>query len=107
MGIVVDADYFGIDCLSDLKDLGGRADLVVGYLRDVDKPVNSRDDLGKGSERHQADDLYLGNVADPVPVREDLPRVGLLGLVPEGDSLRLRIEVLDIDMDRLADRNHV
>ena len=32
VGIVVDADYFGIDCLSDLKDLGGRADLVVGYL---------------------------------------------------------------------------
>ena len=79
---------------------------MIGNLRDVNQAVHTGHDFGKCAEGHHVDDLHGSNVADLVLIGEDLPGIHFLGLIAKGNALFLGIEVLDKDIDVLAELNH-
>ena len=73
----------------------------------MDQTVHTVNDLGKCAERHQADDLHACNVTDRILRAEDVPRIALLGLVAERDALLFGVKALDVNRQRLADRDNI
>ena len=69
----------------------------------MDQTVRAGHDLSKCAEGREADDLDRCNVADVVLVLEDVPGVHLIGLVAERDLAGLAVEVLDVNVDDIAD----
>ena len=73
----------------------------------MDKSVNTVNDLRKCAKGHHINYLYRCNVANCVLSGEYVPRVSVLGLVSERDSLLLSVEALYEYCDLLTNRNNV
>ena len=68
----------------------------------MDQAVHAGDDLSKGAEGHQLDNLDGGHVAHLELVQEQVPGVGLSGLVAQRNLLLLGVKADDIDVDLVA-----
>ena len=73
----------------------------------MDQAVHTGNDLSKGAEGHQLDDLHLDHIANLVLVQENVPGVGLGGLVAQGDLLLLGIVGDDKDLDLVTHLDHL
>ena len=105
--LVVNVDDARVHNLSDFQNIGGLRNPLKRDLRNVDQTVHTVNDLGKCAERHQADDLHACNVTDRILRAEDVPRIALLGLVAERDALLFGVKALDVNRQRLADRDNI
>ena len=73
----------------------------------MDQAINARDDLSEGAESGHRNNLSGDNVADLVISLEHFPRVVLGLLVAQGDLLVLGVDVLDINIQHVANFNNV
>ena len=103
----IDVDDLGVNDLTKLENVCGLGDLAIYDLRNVDQTVRAGDDLGESAEGHHADDSAGNHVADVVLVDEQVPGIGLLGLVSERNALFLTVEALDIHSDGVAHGNNL
>ena len=83
----VDIDDLRINNLTLFKNFCGSSELLVSDLGDVDETVNAGDDLCECTEGHHGNDGYGSNVVYVVLIGEELPGVGIFGLVAERDSV--------------------
>ena len=100
---LVNCRYLNVNNLTYLKNVRGLAYLFKRDLRDVDKSVNAVNYLCKCAEGHKAYYLNRDNVAYLIVCGEDVPRVSILGLVSERNSLLFCVEFLDEYRDLLSD----
>ena len=107
MLLLVDRGDLRIDDVADGQHLIGLADAAVGDLGDVDQAVHTGQHLGKRAEGHELDDGDLRHIADLEGGRELDPGVVVGILVAEGDLVVLRVEADDVDIDLVADGQHV
>ncbi len=82
-------------------------DVVRGELRDVDQALDTGVDLDERAEGDHLRDLALDDVGHVVGVDDALPRVGLGLLEAEGDPLPVAVDVEHLDLDLVADRQHL
>ena len=80
---------------------------MVRKLGDVDQPLDAGEDLDEGAERDDLRHAALDDVALAVRVEHLLPRVGLRLLEAERDPLALSVDVEHLDVDGLADLEHL
>ena len=76
--------------------------MAVGNLRNVDKSVNTVDNVCERSEGGKTDNLGLNNRADRIIPLEDFPGVVLNSLVAERNLSVLPVKSLDIYLDNVA-----
>src|SRR5262249_37627839 len=103
----VHLDDLDADDVALRDDLSRVLDVVRGELRDVHKPLDPRQDLDEGSERDHLGDAALDDVVDRVAVEHLLPRIGLRLLETERDALAVAVDVEHLDLDLLADLEHL
>src|SRR5262249_6980113 len=101
----VDVDHLDLHLLADLEDRLRRVDVFVADLGDVDQALDAlrdADERPEGNElRHGAGD-YRARLRGPL---ELLPRVLLRGLERQRDALPVEVDVEDLDLDLLPDRD--
>ena len=73
----------------------------------MDQAIDAGQHLGKRAEGHELDDGDLRHIADLEGRRELGPGVAVGILVAEGDLVVLRVEADDVDIDLVADGQHV
>ena len=100
----VDLEDLDLDLVAGSDDLARVLDVLLGELGDVHEPFDTLEDLHERAERDDLRDGALELVTHVVGVDDPLPRI-LLGLLEtEGDALAVAVDVQDLDLDRLADR---
>ena len=105
---LIHLEHHGFDGFADADDLGGVPDVSgPAHLRDVHQAFDARLDLDKGAVVGDRHDLALDPGADRVFGRDVLPGVRLELLHAEADALALPVDVEDLDLDFLADRDHL
>lgn len=103
----VDVDDLSLNFLAYGQNVVDVGNSLSGDLGDVDKAVNTRNDLCKCTELCDAYDSSLDNVADLVLLNELGPGV-LIGILSgEGNSLLLGIEGLNDNGDLVAFLNDI
>src|SRR3954447_17383531 len=103
----VDLEDLDLDLVARRDDLARVLDVVAGQLGDVHQALDAVEDLDEGAEGDDLGDLALELVADVVGVDDPLPRV-LLGLLEaQGDALAVAVDVEHLDLDLLADLEHL
>ena len=75
---------------------------MICDLAYVDKSVSTGNHLGKSAERHERYDLHAGGIAYGILLAEDVPGIGVLGLVAERNSALFAVKRLDINLDNIA-----
>ena len=105
--VAVDLEDEHVDGVALGDDLARVLDVVVGELGDVHEPLDAREDLDEGAERDDLRDAALDDVALAVAVEHLLPRVGLRLLEAERDPLAVAVDVEHLDLDGLADLEHL
>ena len=105
--LAVDLEDEHLDVVTLRDDLARVLDVVRGELGDVHEPLDAGEDLDEGAERDDLRDLPVDDVALGVGVDHLLPRVGLRLLEAERDALALAVDVEHLDLDRLADLEHL
>src|SRR3954451_22331624 len=88
-------------------DLARVLDVVLCELADVDEPFDARQDLDERAERDDLRHLAGDDVALVIALEHLLPRIGLRLLESERDALTLAIDVENLDLDLLADLEHL
>ena len=81
--------------------------MVLRELGDVNEPLDAGHDLDEGAEGDDLRDLALDDVALVVLVEDLLPGIALGLLEPERDPLPLAVDVEHLDLDGLADLEHL
>ena len=105
--VEVDVDHLDGDLLTDADHLLGDVDVALGQLRDVDQALDAVVDADEGAERHQLGHPARDQLADLVGAGELAPRVLLGRLERQRDPLALQVDVQDLDLDLLADLDHL
>ena len=105
--LAVDLEDEDVDRVALRDDLAGVLDVMARELGDVHEPLDPGEDLDEGAERDDLRHAALDDVALPVAVEHLLPGVGLRLLETERDALALPIDVEHLDLDRLADVEHL
>ena len=103
----VDLEDQHVDRVALRDDLARVLDVVLRELGDVHEPLDPRQDLDEGAEgddlRHASlDDVVLG-----VALEHLLPRIRLGLLEAERDALAVAVDVEHLDLDLLADFEHL
>ena len=80
---------------------------MVGDLRNVHQTIHARNDLRERTEGGHADDLDRHGLIDRIVALEDLPRILVRLAIGERDLFLLDIQILDGDLDFLADGQHI
>ena len=88
--------------LADRQEIGYVVDALIGYLGDVDKAVDSGDNLREGAEIGDRDYLSLDNLPELVISLEDIPGIVRLLLVNQRDLAGFVVDILDGDLDVIA-----
>src|SRR5262245_26217810 len=105
--LAVDLEDPHVDGVALRDDLARVLDVMRRELRDVDEPFDSREDLDEGAEGDHLRDAPFDDVVLAVRVEDLLPWVGL-GLLPaERDPLAVAVDVEHLDLDGLADVEHL
>ena len=81
--------------------------MVLRELGDVHEALDARQDLDEGAERDHLRHAALDDVALAVALDHLLPRIGLRLLEPERDALAVAVDVEHLDLDVLADLEHL
>ena len=81
--------------------------VVGGELGDVHQTLDAGVDLHEGTERDDLRDATLDHVVHLVALDDALPRVGLGLLEAQGDPLAVAVDVEHLDVDLLADLEHL
>ena len=81
--------------------------MVLRELGDVHEPLDAGQDLDEGAERDDLRDATLDDVVLAVALEHLLPRIGLRLLEAERDALAVAVDVEHLDLDRLADLEHL
>src|SRR3954468_9959025 len=103
----VDLQDLDLHLVAGLHDLARVLDVLLSELGDVHEPLDALEDLHERAERDDLGDGALELVAHVVGVHHALPRV-LLGLLEaQGDALAVAVDVEHLDLDGLADRQHL
>ena len=79
--------------------------MVSRHLGDVDEPLDAVADLDERSERYELGDTAIDELADPMAAREFLPRVLLGCFQRQADALTVEVDLEDLDLDLVADRD--
>ena len=104
----VHAEHDGLDEVADGDQLGRVLDpLVPGHLGDVDQALDAVFQLDEGAVVGDRDHLAAHDGSDRVLVVGLLPRIGPDLLVAEADPLGLGVELQHLDLDGLADLEHL
>ena len=77
------------------------------HLADVHQAFDARLQLDEGAVVRDGYDLTLHPCTDRVLLGDVLPRIGVQLLEAEGDALALPIDVENLDLERLADLDHL
>src|SRR5690348_6464176 len=80
---------------------------MLRELGDVDEPLDAGQDLDEGAERADLGHLALDLIALAVRVQHLLPWIRLGLLETQGDALALAVDVEHLDLDVLADLEHL
>ena len=100
--VAVDAQHDRLDFLIGLEHLGRLVDaLGPGQLGDVHQPLDTRLQFHKRAVRHEIDHLAGNLLADGKFLVDVLPRVFLLLLQAEADTLALLVDVEHHDLQLL------
>ena len=105
--LAVDLEDQHVDRIALRDDLARVLDVVAGELGDVDETLDAREDLDEGAERDDLRHASLDDVALAVAVEHLLPRVRLGLLEAERDALAVAVDVEHLDLDGLADLEHL
>ena len=105
--LAVDLEDAHVDRITLRDDLARVLDVVRRELGDVHEPLDPGEDLDEGAERDDLRDAALDDVVLAVGVDHLLPRVGLGLLQAERDALAVAVDVEHLDLDRLADVEHL
>src|SRR4051794_339139 len=105
--LAVDLEDQDLDVVALRDDLARVLDVVVRELGDVHEPFDAGKDLDEGAERDDLRDLPVDDVALGVGVDHLLPRVRLRLLEAERDPLAVAVDVEHLDLDGLADLEHL
>ena len=81
--------------------------MVLRKLGDVHEPLDPGQDLDEGAEGDHLRDATLDDVVLGVALEHLLPRVRLRLLEAERDALALAVDVEHLDLDLLADLEHL
>ena len=73
----------------------------------MDQTVNTGQDLGKGAEGHQLDDLGFHHVAHAVLAHKLVPGIHLVSLVAQRDLVLLGIEGDDVNVDFVTNLHNI
>src|SRR5215212_8487579 len=103
----VDLDHLHVHDVALGDDLARILDVVLRQLGDVHETLDAREDLHEGAERDHLRHPALDHVALAVGLDDLLPRVGLRLLETERDPLALAVDVEHLDLDVLADLEHL
>ncbi len=105
--LAVDLEDAHVDGITLRDDLARVLDVVGRELRDVHETFDTREDLDEGAERDDLRNAALDDVVLAVGVDDLLPRIGLRLLEAERDPLAVAVDVEHLDLDRLADVEHL
>src|SRR4051794_20403004 len=105
--LAVDLEDQDLDVVALRNDLARVLDVVVRKLGDVHEPLHAGQDLDERAERDDLRDLAVDDVALGVGVDHLLPRIRLRLLEAERDALAVAVDVEHLDLDRLADLEHL
>ena len=105
--VAVDLEDQHVDRIALRDDLARVFDVVIGELGDVHEALDAGEDLDEGAERDDLRHAALDDVALAIAVEHLLPRVGLRLLEAQRDSLPLTVDVEHLDVDGLADLEHL
>ena len=105
--LFVDFDYFNLNLVAYRQNLSNIVDTLCGNLADMDKTVNTGDDLSKCTERSDAYYCNVNNIAFVEFCRELDPGVVLILLAAERYSLLFGIEALNIYIELVTDLNYL
>ena len=104
----IDLEHHHLDLLAGRDDLAGM-DVLLGpaHLGDVDQALDAGLELDEGAVVGDVGDPALELGADRIFQLDALPRIGLELLHAERDALGLAVEADHLDVDRLADMQHL
>src|SRR6185437_4768531 len=105
---LVDAQHDDFDFVVDMHQFVGVADpLSPRHFADVDQALDAFFELDEGPVAHHVDDRALDAAAHRVLVGDVLPGAGRLLLEAQGDLLFLAVDVQDLHLDFLVDRDQL
>src|SRR5689334_13525228 len=105
---LVDLENHRFDGLADAHDLGRVPDVSSpAHLRDVHQALDPGLDLHEGPVVGDGHHLALHPGPDRVLGRDVLPGIGLELLHPQADAFALPVDVQNLDLDLLANRDHL
>ena len=94
--LLVDAEYDGLDFLSEGEDVGRTADaLGPAEFGNVDESLNAVLELHESAVGHKVRDLALDLLADREALIDALPGIGLELLEAEADALLVLVDLED------------
>src|SRR5579859_6691850 len=105
LGVDFEDQHLDVVTLGD--DLARILDVVLSELGDVDEALDTGENLDEGAERDDLRHLAVDGVALLVALEHLLPRVALGLLETERDSLPVAVDVEHLDLDLLADLEHL
>ena len=105
--LAVDLDDLDVHRLALRDDLARVLDVVLRELGDVHEALDTREDLDEGAERDDLRDATLDDVVLVVVLEHLLPGIALGLLEPERDALAVAVDVEHLDLDGLADLEHL
>ena len=100
----IDLENLHLDLVTGGNHLTRVLDVVRGELGDVDQALHAVEDLDEGPEGDHLGDRTLEVVPDVVGVDHPLPGVVLGLLEAERDALALTVDLQDLDLDGVPDR---
>ena len=103
----VDLEDQHVDRIALRDDLARVLDVVLRQLGDVHEPLDAGQDLDEGAERDDLRDATLDDVVLGVALEHLLPRIRLRLLEAERDPLAVAVDVEHLDLDLLADLEHL
>src|SRR3712207_4907681 len=104
----IDLEHDGFDRLADRHQLRRMPDVArPAHLADVHEALDARLELDERAVVRDRDDLAGHARPDRVLLHHVLPRIRLELLVAEADALARPVDVEDLDVDLLADLEHL
>ena len=105
--VTVDLEDQDVDRIALRDDLARVLDVMLRELGDVDEAFDAGQDLDEGAEGDDLRDTTLDDILLVVVLEHLLPRIRLRLLEAERDPLALAVDVEHLDLDGLADLEHL